>query len=113
MNLHLSRWHFPVTSLGPGRRIGIWFQGCTIHCPGCVSVDTWPLNRGLTSVHELIQSLEPYLSEAEGITISGGEPFLQMEALEDLLRQLRQYRTGSDILVYSGFSWSEIETNVK
>ena len=38
--LALSRMHFPVTTLGPGNRIGIWVQGCTIRCPGCVSADT-------------------------------------------------------------------------
>ena len=42
MRMRLSRLHHPVTTLGPGRRAGIWFQGCTIRCPGCMSVDTWP-----------------------------------------------------------------------
>jgi anaerobic ribonucleoside-triphosphate reductase activating protein len=37
----LNRVHFPVTALGPGRRIGIWLQGCLIRCPGCMSLDTW------------------------------------------------------------------------
>lgn len=41
MNLALSRMHFPVTTLGPGDRIGIWFQGCSIRCTGCISKDTW------------------------------------------------------------------------
>ena len=37
----LNRVHFPVTALGPGRRVGIWLQGCSIRCPGCMSLDTW------------------------------------------------------------------------
>ena len=37
----VSRLHFPVTTLGPGRRAAIWLQGCSIHCRGCVSRDTW------------------------------------------------------------------------
>jgi len=40
--LELNKAHWPVTVLGPGRRIGLWVQGCTIHCKGCVSQDTWP-----------------------------------------------------------------------
>ncbi|MCT5046402.1 radical SAM protein, partial [Pseudomonas aeruginosa] len=27
--------------MGTGRRLGIWFQGCSIRCPGCISADTW------------------------------------------------------------------------
>lgn len=41
MRMILSRLHFPVTTLGPGRRIGVWFQGCSIRCAGCISRDTW------------------------------------------------------------------------
>src|SRR4029077_956889 len=40
--LELNKAHWPVTVLGPGRRIGLWVQGCTIRCRGCVSQDTWP-----------------------------------------------------------------------
>ncbi len=40
--IELNKAHWPVTVLGPGRRIGLWVQGCSIHCPGCVSQDTWP-----------------------------------------------------------------------
>ena len=45
MKLQLNKAHFPVTALGPGRRIGIWVQGCSIQCPGCVSLDTWKPDR--------------------------------------------------------------------
>ena len=41
MNISLSRVHFPVTTLGPGQRLGLWFQGCSIRCAGCISADTW------------------------------------------------------------------------
>ncbi len=41
MNILLNKAHFPVTVLGPGRRIGIWLQGCSIGCAGCISQDTW------------------------------------------------------------------------
>ena len=51
----LSRIHFPVTTLGPGRRIGIWFQGCSIRCPGCISMDTWAQGRGNTTIEEVVE----------------------------------------------------------
>lgn len=97
----VSRLHFPVTTLGPGRRVGVWFQGCSIRCPGCISVDTWATGRGLTTVASVMDALAEWLPGAEGITISGGEPFDQPEALLTLLCRLRE-STAADILVYSG-----------
>lgn len=99
--LHLSRIHFPVRTLGPGARIGIWFQGCSIRCLGCISLDTWDPRPGQTTVAAVLDAIRPWLAEAEGITISGGEPFDQPEALLQLVEALRGALSG-DILVYSG-----------
>ena len=99
--LSLSRMHFPVTTLGPGRRLGIWFQGCGIRCPGCVSMDTWFAKPPGTTVEELLRAAEVPLAAADGVTVSGGEPFDQPEALEQLLKGLRS-RSACDILVFSG-----------
>lgn len=101
MKLSLSRIHFPVTTLGPGRRLGIWFQGCSIRCPGCISADTWAKNIPDVEIAELVDQVQPWLSECDGFTISGGEPFEQAEALTELLFAIRSRSTKS-ILVYSG-----------
>ncbi|VWB32301.1 radical SAM protein [Burkholderia aenigmatica] len=101
MDIRVSRLHFPVTTLGPGQRIGIWFQGCTIRCPGCISMDTWAHAGGETTVDALLAQVRTWLPDATGITISGGEPFDQPDALIALLHGLRQLSAG-DILVYSG-----------
>lgn len=97
----ISRVHFPVTTLGPGRRIGIWFQGCSIRCPGCISVDTWEPGLGHTSVEETLASLEPWLPSADGLTVSGGEPFDQPEALRATLEGWRSLSPTS-VLVFTG-----------
>lgn len=102
MRLGLSRLHFPVTTLGPGRRIGIWFQGCSIRCPGCVSADTWGSSRGASTVARVLEMIEGWLGQADGVTISGGEPFDQPDALRALLAGIRS-RTSVDVLVYSGY----------
>lgn len=94
--------HFPVTTLGPGRRVGIWFQGCSIRCAGCISADTWGAGRRRTRVDELVRQSGPWLAEADGVTVSGGEPFDQPEALLELLTRLRG-RHDLDVLVYSGY----------
>ncbi|WP_028693642.1 4Fe-4S single cluster domain-containing protein [Pseudomonas cremoricolorata] len=112
MQLSLSRVHFPVTTLGPGRRVGIWLQGCSIRCPGCISADTWGAGQRWLSVEALLDQISPWLAEADGITLSGGEPFEQFDALLHLLRGLRQ-RSGGDILVYSGYALEELQAQLQ
>ncbi len=99
--IDISRLHFPITTLGPGRRVGIWFQGCSIRCPGCISADTWATGRGRTTVDDVLKAITRWAEKADGVTVSGGEPFDQPEALLELLRGLRE-RIAGDILVYSG-----------
>ena len=103
----ISRLHFPVTTLGPGRRVGIWFQGCSIRCAGCISVDTWPTGHGVTEVGRVLDAVSPWLAEADGITVSGGEPFDQPDALRQLLLGLRSL-TRVTTLVYSGYPFEKL-----
>lgn len=109
MKIALNKAHFPVTVLGPGRRIGLWLQGCTIRCKGCVSQDTWASDPGrLLSIAQLLRwCRETSRDEVDGITISGGEPFDQPKALGSLLDALAQWRSSAgldfDILCYSGY----------
>ncbi|MGE8334184.1 4Fe-4S single cluster domain-containing protein [Pseudomonas laurylsulfatiphila] len=111
MDLSLSRVHFPVTTLGPGRRLGIWFQGCSIRCPGCISADTWGPGQRRVSPAQLLEQIAPWLHQAEGITISGGEPFDQFDALISLLQGLRRL-SQVDILVYSGYSLEQLDNQL-
>ncbi|KAI94682.1 radical SAM protein [Rhodomicrobium udaipurense JA643] len=106
--LYLSRIHFPVTALGPGNRIGIWFQGCSIRCVGCISADTWAAGRGATTVAEVTDRIAPWLPFADGITITGGEPFEQPDALKSLLRNVKSVFAG-DVLVYTGFPFERVK----
>lgn len=112
MDVFVSRVHFPITSLGFGQRVGIWFQGCSIRCPGCVSADTWPADQGRTTCEALQEAIEPWLRDADGLTVSGGEPFEQPDALEKLLRFVRRTCRG-DVLVYSGQSWEALATEIE
>jgi len=105
--LALSRLHFPVTTLGPGRRIGVWFQGCTIGCRGCISPDTWAHGRGLTTVAAVMDAMSPWIAGAEGLTVSGGEPFEQADALAALLQSWRA-RSSASVLVFTGFTHEAI-----
>jgi anaerobic ribonucleoside-triphosphate reductase activating protein len=110
-SIAISRIHFPVTTLGPGRRIGIWFQGCSIRCPGCISMDTWAPGRGITTIDEVVNAIAKWIPAAGGITISGGEPFDQPIALLELLKRLRSI-TEADVLVFTGHPWTKVMETV-
>jgi anaerobic ribonucleoside-triphosphate reductase activating protein len=105
--LSLSKLHFPITALGPGRRIGIWLQGCSIRCAGCMSRDTWAFSRDSEPSEGLLERMAPWLTEADGVTISGGEPFDQPYGLLALLARLRE-RFKGDVLVYSGYEFEAL-----
>ncbi len=110
MKISLSRVHFPVTTLGPGRRLGIWLQGCSIRCAGCISSDTWAKRVPDLEIYELLERIHPWLQECDGVTVSGGEPFEQPDALGELLRMLREVKD-TDILVYSGHPFEVLANN--
>lgn len=112
-NLQISSLHWPVTVLGYGKRVGIWFQGCTIGCQGCCAPDTWESDPKLfTTVDKVMSWVHSIDSdEIDGFTISGGEPFQQPEALFELLQQLALMKGNPakrDVLVYSGFSFAAL-----
>ncbi|MFD0683768.1 4Fe-4S single cluster domain-containing protein [Actinomadura fibrosa] len=104
--LRLNRTHFPVTALGPGRRAGIWVQGCTLGCAGCVAADTWARDGGgAVGVDMLLGWLDSLPGRVDGVTVSGGEPFQQAAAVAELLAGVRDWRGSRpvDVLVYSGY----------
>jgi anaerobic ribonucleoside-triphosphate reductase activating protein len=108
LKVAINRLHYPVTALGPGRRLGVWFQGCSLACHGCLSRDTWdPAGGTVTTVATLLEAAEDLCPEGpDGVTITGGEPFEQAEALDALVTGVRRWssRHGReiDILAYSG-----------
>ncbi|MDR1934135.1 MAG: radical SAM protein [Candidatus Accumulibacter sp.] len=109
VSLRLNKAHYPVTVLGYGRRIGVWFQGCGIHCKACVSQDTWDADGGAAvSVADLLGWCRQKASAGvDGVTLSGGEPFDQPRALGALLDGLARWRQRArlslDLLCYSGY----------
>jgi anaerobic ribonucleoside-triphosphate reductase activating protein len=68
-----------------------------------MSRDTWGAARETISVAALLDSIAPWLGAADGVTISGGEPFDQPAALLELLHGLRA-AGDVPVLVYSGYA---------
>lgn len=94
--------------LGPGERFAIWLQGCKRRCKGCMSESSRALDGGrMASISKLSQVILEQQG-LEGITVSGGEPFLQPEALCALLERIRS-ASGLGVIVYTGFTLEQLK----
>jgi len=92
---------------GPGVRLVVWFQGCTLGCQDCFNPNTHSLAPNLlVTVEELEQKIVAETGEIEGITISGGEPLLQPQGLNRLL--LKIHHTQLSVILFSGYTLPEI-----
>ena len=74
---------------GPGVRFVVFLKGCHMRCKFCHNPDTWDINGGeeRTADELLTQALKykPYWKKGGGITVSGGEPLLQIDFLNEFL----------------------------
>ena len=95
--LYLNHRESDVTVLGPGHRYVIWVQGCRRHCKGCVFPEG-----------QLLREIQTAAQPLTGITISGGEPFLQPAGMAELIGLLRK-STKLDIMVYTGYTLQELQ----
>ena len=96
-----------VRALGPGNRYVLWTQGCPRRCPGCIAPDAQDISGGsLIPVETLVEKIRRH-PEAEGLTISGGEPFMQAGALGRLIDRLRAERD-MGVIVYTGYTIEEL-----
>lgn len=93
---------------GPGIRNVIFFQGCPHHCPGCHNPETWAIFGGRSEdIDDVLREvLEPHID----ITISGGEPFLQLECLEYILKKCKE--AGKNIWLFTGYTIEIIKRDV-
>lgn len=97
----------PVHTLGPFARYGIWVQGCCRACAGCISPEAQPMHGGYDMTVRELAGLVAADCGVEGLTISGGEPFLQADALCELIRAVRRL-TPLGVILYTGFRYEEI-----
>lgn len=107
MRLNVARSLPKSSANGPGERFVVWVQGCPLACPGCWNPDTWSFApRHLVDVADLAAEILE-VRGIEGVTFTGGEPFVQAHALAELGRVVRA--AGLSVLVYTGYELHELE----
>jgi len=91
---------------GPGHRLAIWLQGCPFNCKGCFNPEFRPMKRGKKiNAASVLQTAAEH--GVEGLTFTGGEPFMQAKALGLLAGAAREQGLG--IVCYSGFYLDELK----
>lgn len=104
MPMQIARLLYPVESLGPGKRLGIWVCGCNRKCFNCANPELQKPDSSKELTVSAIQKLfQNYFIDkpVDGVTISGGEPFMQTKELCELVRALSDYT--DDILIFTGY----------
>lgn len=110
--MYIARILYPVEVLGPGKRIGIWFSGCSHKCKGCSNPELWQQQEKYKISIDDVLSLIHQISDAnpvDGFTITGGDPMEQSGELMLLLDRLKSI--SDDILVYTGCEIEGLKEN--
>lgn len=96
---------------GPGKRLVVWLQGCTLACKGCWNTAMWPHKKNqLIDRQNLLETILD-ADDIEGITLLGGEPLQQVDNVIWLLEQMS--KTSLTIMLYTGYEMSEIMSDCK
>ena len=91
---------------GPGLRMVVWTQGCKHNCKGCHNPQTHSLNGGYeVDTKEIIDQMAS-LKLQQGITLSGGEPFLQPAPLAEIAKEA--HKINLDVWSYTGFTFEQL-----
>ena len=91
---------------GPGMRYALFTQGCPRACPGCHNPQTHDPKGGFeTTTEEILKEIDsnPLL---DGVTFSGGDPFMQPKPLVELAKELK--KSNLNVITYTGYRWEEL-----
>ena len=96
---------------GEGVRCSLYVSGCPFACEGCYNVIAQNFNYGVPYTKELEEQILTDLSASycQGLTLLGGEPFLNTEVCLSLVHAIRKrFGREKDIWSWSGYTWEEL-----
>lgn len=95
---------------GEGVRCSLYVSGCMFHCVGCYNQATWSFRYGTPYTQELEERIMEDLAQpyVQGLTLLGGEPFLNTTFLLPLLKRIRKELPDKDIWSWTGYTWEEM-----
>ena len=91
---------------GFGVRTVIWTQGCSHNCPFCQNPQTHDFDGGaLFDIEDILEEIS-FLENQDGITLSGGDPLFQIEAVTEIAKYAKSI--GLNVWCYTGFTYEKI-----
>lgn len=97
---------------GEGVRCSVYVSGCLFNCPGCYNKAAQNFHYGQPYTQELEDQIMTDLSQSyvQGLTLLGGEPFLNTQVCLKLVHRLRkEFGHQKDIWSWSGYTWEELQ----
>ena len=96
---------------GPGIRTVVFMQGCIHNCPGCHNPQTHDINGGeeITPRELAKMVLKDISANHAGLTLSGGDPFLQDVELCEMLEFVKKRMPDLNIWAYTGYLFEQIK----
>lgn len=91
---------------GEGIRAVIWTQGCPHNCPACHNPSTHDFKGGYLENIDTLKKEIDLLEGQDGITLSGGDPLMQIDACLELTKHCQ--KRGLNVWCYTGFTFEEL-----
>ena len=100
---------------GSGIRVSIFFSGCNFHCKNCFNSELWDFNYGIPFTEETINKIIELLAPdyIKGLSILGGEPFHNYNAVIKLIKKVKEIYPNKDIWIWTGYKFDDIPEKCK
>lgn len=111
--MRYAKIEYNSTSNGPGIRVVLWCQGCSLHCKGCHNQNTWDPNGGFEITQQNIDEMFEELNKpwVEGLTFSGGHPLqtYNVDKCTEIAKKFKEKFPNKTIWLYTGWLWENIK----